>query len=133
MIEPALQAAETVRSATRPTNDLTAYDAYLRASAIVISSAKQIPEALRLLQQAIARDPNYGPALAWAATCCVRQLLDDRSDDPAADRRKGVDFARRSNLFGVGRLVFVFRIQSASFICVVNEHVIFEQPTADFS
>jgi len=96
VIEPALQAAETVRSAARPTNDLTAYDAFLRASAIVISSAKQIPEALRLLQQAIARDPNYGPALAWAATCCVRQLLDDRSDDPAADRRKGVDFARRA-------------------------------------
>jgi TolB-like protein len=33
VIEPALQAAETVRSAQRPTNDLTAYDFYLRAYA----------------------------------------------------------------------------------------------------
>ncbi len=96
VIEPALQAAETVRSAARPTNDLTAYDAYLRAFAIVVSSAKQIPEALRLLEQAIAHDPNYGPALAWAATCCVRLLLDGRSEDPAADRLKGADFARRA-------------------------------------
>jgi TolB-like protein/class 3 adenylate cyclase len=96
VIEPALQAAETVRSVARPTNDLTAYDAYLRAFAIVVSSAKQIPEALRLLEQAILRDPNYGLALAWAATCCVRLLLDGRSEDPAADRQKGADFARRA-------------------------------------
>ena len=31
VIEPALQAAETTRSAGRPTTDLTAYDLYLRA------------------------------------------------------------------------------------------------------
>jgi adenylate cyclase len=33
VIEPALEAAETARSAGRPTNDLTAYDLYLRAYA----------------------------------------------------------------------------------------------------
>src|SRR6202047_2771900 len=33
-IEPALQAAETARSAGRPTDDLTAYDLYLRGSAM---------------------------------------------------------------------------------------------------
>ena len=96
IIEPALQAAEMRRSATRPTSDLTAYDLYLRAYAMLLSSAKQIPEALRLMEQAIARDPHYGPALAWAATCCVRLLLDDRSQDPAADRLRGADFARRA-------------------------------------
>ena len=50
VIEPALQAAETARSAGRPTDDLTAYDLYLRAYAMVLSSARQIPEALRLLE-----------------------------------------------------------------------------------
>jgi TolB-like protein/class 3 adenylate cyclase len=95
VIEPALQAAETVRSANRPTNDLTAYDLYLRARA-VWPSARQIPEALRLLEQAIARDQRYGPALAWAAFFCFRLLTDDRSEDPPADRRKGTDFARRA-------------------------------------
>jgi adenylate cyclase len=96
VIEPALQAAETARSAGRSTNDLTAYDLYLRAYATVLSSARQIPEALRLTEQAIARDPRYGPALAWAALGCLRLLADDRSEDPAADRRKGIDFARRA-------------------------------------
>jgi adenylate cyclase len=95
-IEPALQAAETACSTRRPTRDLTAYDLYLRASAMVLSSARQTPEALRLLEQAIACDPHYGPALAWAAFCCFRLLLHDRSDDREADRLKGADFARRA-------------------------------------
>jgi tetratricopeptide (TPR) repeat protein len=96
VIEPALQAAETARSANRPTGDLTAYDLYLRAYPMHLSSARQIPEALRLLEQAIARDPRYGPALAWAAVCCMRLIIDGRSEDPAADRLKGADFARRA-------------------------------------
>jgi TolB-like protein/class 3 adenylate cyclase len=96
IIEPALQAAETARSANRPTNDLTAYDLYLRAYAMILSSTRQVAEALRLLEQAIARDPRYGPALAWAAICCFRLVGDGRSEDPAADRLKGIDFARRA-------------------------------------
>ena len=101
VIEPVLQAVETTRSATRPTSDLTAYDLYLRAYAMFLSSARQFPEALRLMEQAIARDPRYGPALAWAAICCFRLILDSRSEDPAADRLKGADFARRA-LEGAG-------------------------------
>jgi TolB-like protein len=96
VIEPALQAAETARSSSRPTADLTAYDLYLRAYEMVWSSARETPEALRLMEQAIACDPRYGPALAWAAVCCHRLLLDNRSEDPAADRLKGTDFARRA-------------------------------------
>jgi TolB-like protein len=96
VIEPTLQAAETARSAGRPTADLTAYDLYLRAYAMVWSSARHIPEALRLTEQAIARDPRYGPALGWAAFCCYRLLLYNQSEDRAADRLKGTDFARRA-------------------------------------
>src|SRR5215469_7851556 len=54
------------------------------------------PRALRLMGQAIARDPRYGPALAWAAYCCYRLLHDGRSENRAEDRLKGVDFARRA-------------------------------------
>ena len=96
IIEPALQAAETARSTGRPTTDLTAYDLYLRAYAMFFSSARQIPDALRLMEQAIERDPRYGPALAWAAVCCFRLLYDDRSEDPEADRLKGAHFARHA-------------------------------------
>src|SRR5262249_5170644 len=84
------------RSASRPTADLTAYDLYLRAYAMVWSSARHVPDALRLLEQAIARDPGYGPALAWAAFCCFRLHRDRRNEDPTADALKGTDFARRA-------------------------------------
>lgn len=60
------------------------------------ASATQIPGALRLLEQAIERDPYYGPALAWAAVCCLRLWLDGSSDDPAGDRRKSAAYARRA-------------------------------------
>ena len=96
VIEPALHAAETARSANRTTTDLTAYDAYLRASALVWSSASQSPRALALLEEAIGRDPDYGLALAWAGVCCVRLCLDGSSADSHADRRKGIDYARRA-------------------------------------
>ena len=96
VIEPALHAAETARSAGRPTNDITAYDLYLRAYAMSLSSAARVPEALRLLEQAIVRDSRYGPALVWAAFCCFRLVTDGRSEDPAADGLKSVDFARRA-------------------------------------
>jgi adenylate cyclase len=96
VIEPALQAAETARSARRPTTDLTAYDLYLRAYEMALSSSAQIPDAVCLLEQAIARDPGYGPALAWAAYCHMRLVSDGRSDDPGTHRRKCMDYARRA-------------------------------------
>jgi adenylate cyclase len=96
VIEPALQAAETARSATRPTTDLTAYDLYLRAYEMVLSSSAQIPGAVVLLEQAIAHDPRYGRALAWAAYCHMRLHSDGRSADPETHRRKAIDLARRA-------------------------------------
>ena len=96
IIEPTLHTAEMTRSVNRPTSDLTAYDLYLRGYAAYVSSARQNAEALHLFEQAIARDPRYGPALAWAGVCCARLLLDGRSTNSAADRAKGTDFARRA-------------------------------------
>jgi adenylate cyclase len=96
VIEPALQAAEIRRSSERPTHNLTAYDLYLRAYSKFFFSARQIAEALRLLEQAIERDPHYGPALALAAVCCQRLCLDGLSTDPEMHRRRGPDLARRA-------------------------------------
>ena len=96
VIEPTLQAAETARSANRPTTDLTAYDLYLRGHALFWSSARNVREALRLLEEAIERDPRYGPALAWAAVCYHRLRLLGSLDDREGDRLKGTAFARRA-------------------------------------
>jgi hypothetical protein len=62
---------------------------------MVISSGGRFREALSLMEQAIEHDPDYGPALAWAAFCHMRACQDGRSEDPEADGRIGIDLARR--------------------------------------
>jgi TolB-like protein/DNA-binding winged helix-turn-helix (wHTH) protein len=94
VIEPALQAAETARSASRRTSDLSAYDLYLRAGAMY--SAYDLRRALALLEEAIARDPNYGPALGLAAQCCQHMATGFTAPDRDAIRPKGIDFGRRA-------------------------------------
>jgi len=96
VIEPALQAAETACAATRPATDLTAYDLYLRAYATHLSAGPQSGGALCLVEQAIERDPHYGPALALAAVCRGNRYRHGRSEDPEEDRRKAAVFARRA-------------------------------------
>jgi adenylate cyclase len=94
VIEPALQAVETARSASRRTSDLGAYDLYLRAYAMY--SAFQLRQALALLEEAIARDPHYGPTLGLAAQCCQHLATGFNAPDRDAIRPKGIDFARRA-------------------------------------
>ena len=97
VIEPALQAAEMRRSAVRPTIDLTAYDLYLRALASFFPITKErIFAALGLLEQAIAIDRHYGPALSWAATCHVRLVREGWAEEPETSRRKASDLARQA-------------------------------------
>src|SRR5271169_3193388 len=97
VIEPTLQAAEMRRSAARPTTDLGAYDLYLRAlAAFYPTTRERILKALDLLEQAIAIDPHYGPALAWTAMCHMRLVLDGWAEEPETNRRKAIELARQA-------------------------------------
>jgi TolB-like protein len=96
VIEPALMAGENTRAAHRPTADLSAYDLYLRAFASFSWSGSQLRQAFPLIEEAITRDPSYGPALAFAATCCVHLVTDETSPDRGANRQRGIHFARRA-------------------------------------
>ena len=97
VIEPTLRAAETRRTAVHSTTDVTAYDLYLRALPTFYTLTKEgILQALALFEQAIARDPDYGPALAWAAMCHLWRYFDGWSDEPKAARRDGIQLARRA-------------------------------------
>ena len=95
IIEPALQVAEMRRSAARATIDLTAYDLYLRAVGAFFPTTKErILASLALLEQAIAIDRHYGPALSWAAICHLRLVVDGFVEAPETSRRKAIDLAR---------------------------------------
>jgi TolB-like protein/tetratricopeptide (TPR) repeat protein len=97
VIEPELQAAETARSAHRPTADLTAFDLYLRALRHLDRfETNGLVQALDLLEQAIGRDPDYGPALAMAAHCHQGREVHGCAGDPEAARHTSIAFARRA-------------------------------------
>jgi adenylate cyclase len=97
VIEPRLEAAEYRRSTQRATNDLTAYDLYLRARAHTISWEREvIMRALDLLGQALTRDADYGLALAMAAHCHMQLSGNGWSGDRRRSRQEGVDLARRA-------------------------------------
>jgi TolB-like protein/class 3 adenylate cyclase len=97
VIEPALQVAETRRSAARPTTNLGAYDLYLRALAAFFPITRErVIEALGLLEQAIAIDRHYGPALSWAAFCHGRLVTEGWTEEPETSRRKASDLARQA-------------------------------------
>jgi hypothetical protein len=51
IIEPALQAAEVQRSSRHVAKDLTAYDLYLRAYAVMLSPSRSVAELAALLDQ----------------------------------------------------------------------------------
>jgi len=85
------------RSVARPTTDLGAYDLYLRALATFFPVTKErVFEALGLLEQAIAIDRHYGPALSWAALCHLHLVRDGWAADPDTSRRKACDLARQA-------------------------------------
>jgi adenylate cyclase len=97
VIEPALQAAEMRRSAARPTTDLTVYDLYLRALAVSFPITKdRVIAALELLEQALAIDPRYGPALSLAAVCHLNIERANWAEEPETNRRKGIDLTRQA-------------------------------------
>ena len=97
VIEPALQAAEIRRSAARPTNDLTAYDLYLRALATYYPITKErLLEALGLLEQAIAIDRHCGPALSLAAMCQMRLFSEGWAEAPETAAKRSILRGRRS-------------------------------------
>jgi adenylate cyclase len=75
VIEPKLRQSEVERAIRKPTENLDAYDLYLRAIAQVsMMSYEGVSEAITLLKRALAIDPSYAPAAARVALCRVGQV-----------------------------------------------------------
>jgi TolB-like protein len=87
-IEPNLQRAEIKRSSHKPTLHLDAYDLLLRAQQLEYElTAESLTAVLGYLEQAIAIDPSYAPALAQAAYCHAELHFQgwSRSSDQGAE------------------------------------------------
>jgi TolB-like protein len=70
IVEPQIRKAEISRSRRKRPENLDAYDLYLRALPHVYAMhPSDNSQALEFLRQAIALDPEFAPALAFAAWC----------------------------------------------------------------
>ena len=97
VIEPTLQVAEAARSAQRPATDATAYDLYLRALAAFFPVTREgVITALKCIEQAVAIDPHYAPALAWTAVCHLRLISEGWVEQPEAHRAKAIELAHQA-------------------------------------
>jgi TolB-like protein/class 3 adenylate cyclase len=92
-IEPSLRRAEIERARRKRPNSLDAYDFYLRALPYAYANTPQdSEEALRLLLQALDREPDYPTAQAHAAWCYEQRFF--RGGHRAKDKAEAVRHAR---------------------------------------
>ena len=97
VIDPLLLDTEIKRVANRPTADMTAYSLYLRALPLIRAWAREPnQEAIAFLQQAIARDPNYGLAIASLALCHSQNFASGWGESAGVESERGTTLARRA-------------------------------------
>ncbi len=95
-IEPSLKRAEIARAKAKPTENLNAYDLYLRALPNHYALTKSgSEEALRLLRQAMRLDPDFAVAKAFAVWCIFTRDNQGFIDDNG-EIRDGIRFAREA-------------------------------------
>lgn len=96
-IAPQLERAEIERARHKPTENLDAYDYYLRAMAKLHQGTQStIDQALQLFYKAIEFDPDFASAYAMAAWChCWRKVNRWMIDRPR-EIAEGIRLARRA-------------------------------------
>jgi adenylate cyclase len=96
-IEPTILVIETRRASARPTQDVTAYDLFLRGMRAWGAFSKPgHAEATALFDAAIALDPGYAEALSISAFARANGLVFGWSEDPEEDRRVALDHRARA-------------------------------------
>jgi adenylate cyclase len=89
-IEPRLRVAEMERAKRKRPESLTAYDRFLRAlSQFYLASRDGMAATLRLLEETIRLDPDYGPPYALGAQCHVYYITQGWTDDRQRDQAEG--------------------------------------------
>ena len=96
-ITPRLEAAEMERAKRKPTDNLEAYDYYLRGASIASSTARAAnDEALRWLYKAMELDQDFALAYAKAAQCFGFRKLNGWMADQAEEGGEAARLGRRA-------------------------------------
>jgi TolB-like protein/DNA-binding CsgD family transcriptional regulator len=100
-IAPALRREEIERARRKPTENLTAYDLFLRALPLYRSSATGSEEALNLLHRATELDPSYSSAYGLAAISFFWKRLHGWMSPSDPRLAQGIQFAHSAAQAGV--------------------------------
>jgi adenylate cyclase len=95
IVEPMVKRAEIERTRLKPPTSLDAYDLYLKAMALVLTTEPGATlRAIELIERSLALDPNFPPAIAMAAIAYTSSY--DRQVPGATEqtRLKGLDYSR---------------------------------------
>ncbi|HVO03525.1 MAG TPA: adenylate/guanylate cyclase domain-containing protein [Candidatus Cybelea sp.] len=96
-IAPRLEASEIERARLKPTEDLSAYDYYLRGLAATNRRTRDTCDtALQLFYNAIERDPHFALAYAEAANCYNERKMNGWMVDRDHEIGEAVHLARRA-------------------------------------
>ena len=96
-IAPKLEQAEIERSRRKPTENLQAYDYYLRGVSCLYKYSKEANEqGLKLFLKAVEIDPDFAAAFAQAANCYVQRKANSWSVDRKSDAQQAGLFARKA-------------------------------------
>jgi TolB-like protein/class 3 adenylate cyclase/Tfp pilus assembly protein PilF len=100
-IAPKLEQAEIERAKRKPTENLDAYDYYLRGLSVFHQWTRESSdEALPLFYKAMELDPNFAAAYGMAARCYSRRKSAGRMTDPAFDVAEATRLAQRAASLG---------------------------------
>jgi tetratricopeptide (TPR) repeat protein len=96
-IEPKLQLAEIDRLKRRPAGNLDAYELFLRAKQCANEfTSESLEAALGYLQQALAVEPRYAPAVALAAYCHAERHFQGWARSSEQSPAAGIELAWRA-------------------------------------
>jgi len=90
-IQPKLLQTEIAMAARRRSENLTAYDHYLRAmQQYYLATREGLAEATRLAHRALELDARFGSVAALAANCHMLSIMWGYADDPQFERKEAV-------------------------------------------
>jgi adenylate cyclase len=94
-IQPKLLQTEIEMAARRRSENLTAYDFFLRAMPQYYSLTREgLAEAMRLAHRALELDPRFGWVAALAGLCHMQNVLTGNAIDPQFERKEAVRLLR---------------------------------------
>ena len=113
-LEPELNAFERERAASKPPDNLDAWELYQRALWYMWTyDSEHIPTAMDLFRKASAADPKFAPAHAYYAYCCYQFVILGTAEDPDGLLQEGMAAAKRAlqcddrdaiSYFAIGRI-----------------------------